>query len=161
MARYFPFIPVVGARNKIPAGLCRGCRGCRRGGLAGRAQAGATYELGGPEAKSFGALIEDLLKVTERDRPIVKLSFSTGKLVAGITEFFTKLSLGLFPTLLRMTGDQVELLKHDNVVCEAAVKEGRTLQGLGIEPRSIEAIAPTYLYRYRKTGQYQAQRMGA
>ncbi len=161
MARYFPFIPVVGAETKFQPVYVGDVADAVAAAISGRARAGATYELGGPEAKSFGALIEDLLKVTERDRPIVKLSFSTGKLVAGITEFFTKLSLGLFPTLLRMTGDQVELLKHDNVVSEAAVKEGRTLQGLGIEPQSIEAITPTYLYRYRKTGQYQAQRMGA
>jgi NADH dehydrogenase len=60
-----------------------------------------------------------------------------------------------------MTSDQVELLKHDNVVSEAAVADGRTLQGLGLAPQSIEAVAPTYLYRYRKTGQYQAQRLGA
>ena len=44
---------------------------------------------------------------------------------------------------------------------EAAAKDGRTLQGLGVEPQAIEAIVPTYLYRYRKTGQYQAQRLGA
>jgi hypothetical protein len=92
---------------------------------------------------------------------VAQLSFSTGAMVAGVTQFFTRASLGLFPTLLRMTADQVELLKHDNVVSEAAVREGRTLQDLGIVPQAIEAIVPTYLYRYRKTGQYQAQRLGA
>ncbi len=59
-----------------------------------------------------------------------------------------------------MTGDQVELLRRDNVVSEAAKAEARTLQGLDITPRAIEAIVPSYLYRYRKTGQYQAQRIG-
>jgi hypothetical protein len=28
------------------------------------------------------------------------------------------------------------------------------LQGLGIDPRSIEAIVPAYLYRFRKAGQF-------
>ena len=37
-------------------------------------------------------------------------------------------------------------------------RRGRTLEGLGIEPTAIEAVAPAYLYRYRKTGQYQEQR---
>ncbi|PPD41503.1 MAG: complex I NDUFA9 subunit family protein [Methylocystis sp.] len=161
MARYFPVIPVVGAETKFQPVYVGDVADAVAIAIAGGARAGATYELGGPEARTFGELIEYLLKVTERDRRIVKLSFGTGKLVAAITQLFTKLSLGLFPTLLRMTGDQVELLKHDNVVSEAAVKEGRTLQGLGIPPQSIEAIAPTYLYRYRKTGQYQAQRLGA
>ncbi|WP_442755867.1 complex I NDUFA9 subunit family protein [Methylocystis sp. JAN1] len=161
MARYFPVIPVVGAETKFQPVYVGDVAEAVAKAVAGEAKPGATYELGGPEVKSFASLIDYVLKVTERDRRVAKLSFSTGKLVASITQFFTKLSLGLFPTLLRMTGDQVELLKHDNVVSEAAIKEGRTLQGLGIEPQSIEAIAPTYLYRYRKTGQYQAQRLGA
>ncbi|WP_424360155.1 complex I NDUFA9 subunit family protein [Methylocystis parvus] len=161
MARYFPVIPIVGAETKFQPVYVGDVADAVAKAIAGEAKAGATYELGGPEVKNFAALIDYVLKVTERDRRVAKLSFATGKLVASITGLFTKLSLGLFPTLLRMTGDQVELLKHDNVVSEAAIKESRTLQGLGVQPQSIEAIAPTYLYRYRKTGQYQAQRLGA
>ena len=101
------------------------------------------------------------LSVSERNRRVVTLSFGAGKIMASLLQLMTKLSLGLFPKLLRMTTDQVELLKTDNVVSESAIAETRTLQGLNIEPQSIEAIVPTYLYRYRKTGQYQAQRLGA
>ena len=36
-------------------------------------------------------------------------------------------------------------------------REGRTLQGLGIEPAAMEAIVPSYLWRFRKTGQFRAQ----
>lgn len=161
MARYFPLIPIVGAETRFQPVYVGDVAEAVAKAVAGQAKAGAIYELGGPEVKTFGELIDYVLKATERERRVAKLSFGTGKLVASITELLTKLSLGLFPTLLRMTGDQVELLKRDNVVSEAAIKEGRTLQGLGIQPQSIEAIAPTYLYRYRKTGQYQAQRLGA
>jgi hypothetical protein len=62
--------------------------------------------------------------------------------------------LALFPTP-PLTPDQVELLHYDNVVSEAAIREGRTLEGLGIVPRSIEAIVPSYLWRFRRTGQFQ------
>ncbi|PPD25189.1 MAG: complex I NDUFA9 subunit family protein, partial [Methylocystis sp.] len=42
-----------------------------------------------------------------------------------------------------------------------AKADARTLQGLGIaDPQSIESIVPTYLYRFRKVGQYQTQRLG-
>jgi hypothetical protein len=41
-------------------------------------------------------------------------------------------------------------------VSEAARRDGRTLEGIGIIPESIEAIVPTYLWRFRKTGQFQA-----
>ena len=63
--------------------------------------------------------------------------------------------LGLLPKPL-LTTDQVELLKSDNVVSEAARKERRTLEGLGLTPRGIEGIVPSYLYRYRKAGQFTA-----
>ncbi len=53
-----------------------------------------------------------------------------------------------------LTADQVELLRHDNVVSDEAVRAGRTLPGLGIQPTAMEAVVPTYLWRFRKTGQF-------
>jgi len=53
-----------------------------------------------------------------------------------------------------LTRDQVELLRSDNVVSDSARAESRTLEGLGIVPRSVEAIVPSYLWRFRKTGQF-------
>jgi NADH dehydrogenase len=46
------------------------------------------------------------------------------------------------------------MLRSDNVVSQAATSEARTLQGLGIDPAPIEAIVPSYLWRFRKTGQF-------
>jgi NADH dehydrogenase len=60
------------------------------------------------------------------------------------------------PTPL-LTPDQVELLRADNIVSAAAISEGRTLAALGIEPAAMEAIVPSYLWRFRKTGQVRAQ----
>jgi len=40
-------------------------------------------------------------------------------------------------------------------VSEAAQRDGRTLEGLGITPETIAAIVPSYLWRFRKTGQFQ------
>ena len=159
MARFFPILPVVGGETKFQPVYVGDVAEAVATALAGRAKAGATYELGGPDVETFAELVDYVLKVTERDRRVAQLSFGMGKFVAATTQLFTTLTLGLFPKMLRMTGDQVELLKTDNVVSDAAKAEGRTLEGLGIEPQSIEAIVPTYLYRYRKTGQYQAQRL--
>ncbi|MBW8304606.1 MAG: complex I NDUFA9 subunit family protein, partial [Brevundimonas sp.] len=53
---------------------------------------------------------------------------------------------GIAPVLTR---DQVVSLESDNVVADGA--EG--LAELGIEPTGIEAIAPSYLWRYRRGGQ--------
>lgn len=160
MARYFPVVPVVGAETKFQPVYVGDVALAVSQALAGKVPAaGVAYELGGPEVKSFGELIDYVLAVTERDRKVLKLSFGAGKLVAGVTQLISKLSLGLFPKMLAMTGDQVELLRQDNVVSAAAKAEGRTLAAFGVAPRTIEAIVPSYLYRYRKTGQYQAQRI--
>lgn len=160
MARYFPVLPIVGADTKFQPVYVGDVAHAVAAALAGRAKPGAVYELGGPEVKSFAKIVDYVLEVTQRERRILKLSFGAGRLMAALMQTLTKLSFGLFPKLLRMTQDQVELLKHDNVVSDAAEAEGRTLQGLGVaDPQSIEAIVPTYLYRYRKVGQYQSQRM--
>jgi NADH dehydrogenase len=52
-----------------------------------------------------------------------------------------------------ITADQVILLRTDNVV--SGTRPG--LADLGITPTTLEAVLPSYLYRYRKGGQYADQ----
>jgi hypothetical protein len=40
------------------------------------------------------------------------------------------------------------------VVSAEAMLEHRTLEGLGIKPTLMEAVLPSYLWRYRKAGQF-------
>jgi NADH dehydrogenase len=59
-----------------------------------------------------------------------------------------------------VTVDQIRLLEQNNVVSADAVRDHRTLEGLGIaEPRSIEAIVPLYLQRYRPHGEFSTDRV--
>ena len=53
---------------------------------------------------------------------------------------------------------QVTLLQSDNVVSAKAQADGRDFAGLGITPSSIEAVVPSYLWRFRKTGQFDTAR---
>jgi NADH dehydrogenase len=108
---------------------------------------GAIYELGGPDVRTFKALMQVVLATIQRRRLLLPVPFPLMKLQAMVLQFWPK------PPL---TPDQVELLKRDNVVSEAARQEGRTLEGLGLLPESIAAIVPTYLWRFRKTGQFDA-----
>jgi uncharacterized protein YbjT (DUF2867 family) len=112
----------------------------------GKAAVGALYELGGPEIFTFKQLMQYVLATTERQRLLVPLPFPVAKVLAQVLQFLPK------PLL---TPDQVELLRSDNVVSEAARREARTLEGLGIEPTAIETVVPSYLWRFRKTGQFQ------
>jgi len=53
-----------------------------------------------------------------------------------------------------LTTDQVELLRSDSIVSDTAKREGRTLEALGVDPVTMAAIVPSYLWRFRKTGQF-------
>jgi hypothetical protein len=92
--------------------------------------------------------MEYILATVGRRRLLLPIPFGVMKAQAAILQFLPK------PPI---TPDQVELLRYDNVVSEAARRDGRTLEGTGIIPESIEAIVPTYLWRFRKTGQFQAR----
>lgn len=105
---------------------------------------GQTYELGGPAVYSFRDLLQLVLRETGRNRLLVPLPFP----VAGVIGRVAQLSAGLFPPIL--TVDQVELLKSDNVVSGQAPG----LADLGVQATAVEAIVPTYLYRFRKGGQF-------
>ena len=104
-----------------------------------------TYELGGPEVFSFKQLMEFTLETIGRKRLLVPVPWPIAKVMGTV--------MGLLP-FAPLTADQVELLKTDNVVSEAAAREGRDLTGLGITGRSIQGIVPSYLYRYRRAGQF-------
>ena len=113
--------------------------------VSGDANAGRIYELGGPDARTFKELMEFVLATIGRRRLLMPVPFPLLKLQAAFLQFLPN------PPI---TPDQVDLLKSDNVISDDAKREGRTLEGLGIRPESTEAIVPTYLWRFRKTGQF-------
>jgi NADH dehydrogenase len=92
-------------------------------------------------------IMETILEITDRKRMLVSLPFG----LARLQSFFLQFA----PGALKLTPDQVELLRSDNVVSDAAKAAGLTLEGLGIAPDSLEAIAPQYLWRFRPAGQFQ------
>jgi len=109
--------------------------------------AGKTYELGGPEVFTFRQLLEFTLDTIGRKRLLVPIPWSISRVLGTV--------LGMLPGA-PLTADQVELLKSDNVVSPQAQQEARDLPGLGITPSSIQGIVPSYLYRFRKAGQFTA-----
>ena len=149
MARMSPALPLIGGgTTRFQPVFVGDVASAIAEAVAGNARAGTVYELGGPEVRTFKELMQFVLKVTERKRLLLPLPFFAAKLQAIVLQFMPK------PLL---TPDQVELLRVDNVVSQAAQSEGRTLQGLGIEPEPIEAIVPAYLWRFRKTGQFKSR----
>jgi NADH dehydrogenase len=95
--------------------------------------------------KTFKELMQFVLATIERRRLLMPIPFALASFQAMFLQFMPK------PLL---TPDQVELLKSDNVVSEAALRESRTLEALGIAPVAMAAVVPSYLWRFRKTGQF-------
>lgn len=150
MARFSPVLPLLGGgETKFqPVYVCDVAEATARA-VDGDLTAGAVYELGGPEIKSFRECLEETLEVTRRTRTLLPIPFPVA---SGMGKVFQ-----LFP-MAPFTADQVELLRTDNVVSETAKTDGRTLEGLGIDTATLAAVLPTYLERYREHGQYDAHR---
>lgn len=148
LARTAPFLPLIGGGETKFAPVFAGDIAEAVVRLVDRGEAtGKTYELGGPQILSFRQLLQFTLDTIGRKRLLLPLPWGLAKLQAAL--------LGMLPNP-PLTIDQVEMLRSDNIVNAEAQREGRTLEGLGIEPQSIEAIVPAYLYRYRKAGQFTA-----
>jgi len=160
MARFMPALPLIGGgTTRFQPVFVGDVAEAVALAVEGGASPGTTYELGGPEIATFKKILEFILATIERKRWLVTVPFDRALTIGGVTETVMKYSLGLFPETFAITKDQVELLKHDNVVSQAAIAEGRTLVGLGLAPRSYESLVPAYLYRYRKTGQFSGPRV--
>ncbi len=148
MARVSPALPLIGGgHTRFQPVFVGDVAAAVADTVEGKARSGAIYELGGPEVRTFKELMQFVLKTTERKRLLLPIPFFVARMQASILQFMPK------PLL---TPDQVEQLRVDNVVSDAAVAERRTLQAFGIEPEPMEAIVPSYLWRFRSTGQFRS-----
>jgi uncharacterized protein YbjT (DUF2867 family) len=155
LARVSPVLPLIGGgRTRFQPVFVGDVAEAVARALGGQAQPGAVYELGGPAVRTFRDLMEYVCAVTGRRRMLLSVPFGIAALPARLAEIADTLLLGAFPKMLLITRDQVKLLQTDNIVSAEAIASGRTLQGLGIEPSALESIVPTYLYRFRKAGQF-------
>ena len=99
---------------------------------------GKTYELGGPEEMNFRQILEYIMRQINRPRMLANIPFP----LASMKGFFFELIPFIRPPLTR---DQVRSLKQNNVLSG----EMPGFAELGIKPKSIEAVVPTYLKRYK------------
>ncbi|MEM9839676.1 MAG: complex I NDUFA9 subunit family protein [Pseudomonadota bacterium] len=151
MARSFPippFLPLIGGgKTKFQPVYVDDVADAVVRLIDGEAPTGGIYELGGPEVKTFKECLELMLKIIDRRSLLIPLPFWYAGLLGNVFSIASKLPF--IPALI--TGDQVRLLRKDNVVSASGVK---TFDDLGITPETLGAILPTYLFRYRKSGQF-------
>ena len=107
---------------------------------------GRIYELGGPGTYSFKALMEMMLREVGRKRALVPLPFGLGAPLAAVGD----IQSAILPFAPMLTSDQLAMLKTDNVP-----RPGEPgLAEIGVPPTALEAVLPTYLWRFRRGGQF-------
>lgn len=145
LAQLLPVLPVIGGGTRfqpvhvgdVAEALARAAEGEGRGGKV--------FELGGPDIETNRQIIDRVLRETGRQRLVVPLPRVLASIGASVT--------GLLPNPL-LTRDQVRQLFIDNIVSEEAIRQKRTLEAFGIEPATMDAILPGYLWRFRPHGQF-------
>lgn len=146
MAQFAPALPLIGGGHTRfqPVYVADVAEAIARAATLPQA-AGRTFELGGPAVMTFGDVLRLVRRETYRRNALVPLPFFLARIIGSLAQLTA--FVGIPPVLTR---DQVVLLENDNVVAPGA--EG--LAELGVEPTGIEAIAPSYLWRYRRGGQF-------
>ena len=149
MSRMGPVLPVVGAETHFQPVYVDDVAKAAVLGVTGKAK-GGIYELGGPDVDTFRELMQQMLGMIRRRRLVLNIPFPIAHVIALISDVVSFVTFGLIPS--QLTRDQVRNLRRDNVVGDGVL----TFADLGIEPVSLEAVLPEYLWRFRPSGQYDA-----
>jgi NADH dehydrogenase len=148
MAQVSPVLPLIGGGETRFQPVFVGDVGKALARVAAAPEAaGQTYELGGPAVFTFRQLMELMLSEIGKRRFLAPVPWPLAQLMGAAGD----LAAAVMPPPI--TTDQVTLLKSDNVAGGAYPG----LADLGITPTTLEAVLPSYLYRYRKGGQYADQ----
>ena len=147
MAAISPVLPMMGGASRFqPVYAGDVGQAVAEAMKPARGAAGRTYELGGPGVYSFRELMELMLHEVHRKRALVEVPAPVAALLGSLGD----LQARVLPFAPPVTSDQVKLLKRDNV-CDPAAPG---LSALGVEPTSLEAVLPTYLWTFRSGGQF-------
>ncbi|WP_299377789.1 complex I NDUFA9 subunit family protein [uncultured Tateyamaria sp.] len=149
MSRLGPVLPVVGAATQFQPVYVDDVAHAAELALTTDVDTGV-YELGGPDVRTFRALMTTMLGVIRRRRSIVNIPFPIASLMGFTFDMINAASLGLVPA--QITRDQVRNLRNDNIVADGA----KGFDTLGIKPVALESVLPEYLWRFRPSGQYDA-----
>ncbi len=155
MARIAPAIPLFGAETRFQPVWVGDVAAAAAMAAQGKAAPGV-YELGGPEVATFRQLMQTMLGVIRRRRPVIGFPGWIGWPMAAGLDLVQAASFGLIRNGL-LTRDQLRQLGRDNVVSGQTL----TLADLGIAPTAMAAVLDSYLYPYRPGGQYNASRAPA
>lgn len=143
MARFAPALPLIGGgATKFQPVYVGDVADAVAAVLARDDTQGKTYDIAGPAVFTLKQLFELILHIIGRKRLLLPVPFG----LATIEAFF----LEWWPMAPPLTRDQVRMLRHDTVATPGAPG----LAELGITPKALELVLPSYLDRYRRPGRF-------
>jgi uncharacterized protein YbjT (DUF2867 family) len=146
MARISPVLPLIGGgHTKFQPVYVGDVAEMAARAVDGELAKGRIYELGGREIVTFRQCMEIILDMTNRKRLLVPIPWFAARAIGRL--------IGWMPGA-PITVDQVIQLRSDNVVSQAALDAGLTLEAAGIAPQTLDAVLPSYLVRFRPQGQF-------
>jgi NADH dehydrogenase len=146
MAAMAPALPLIGGGKTLFQPIYAGDVGSSIAAVLNLPAPAPLYEIGGPQVYSFKALMELVAKETMRKPALLPIPFGIASLI-GLAGDIQAAVLPIAPPLTR---DQVAMLRSDNVAASGAPG----LKALGVQPTALEGVLPTYLWRFRKNGQF-------
>ena len=146
LARLFPVMPLIEGKTLFQPAYVGDVVEAIAKAAEGQVKAGRVYELGGPDIETHKALMERILREAGRKRMLLPVPAGLAKFGAGL--------LGILPFKPLVTSDQIELLGVDNVVSDEATRDKRTFAAFGIVPQSMDEVLPTYMWRFRRHGEF-------
>jgi NADH dehydrogenase len=145
LIRLAPVVPVLGGATRFqPVYVADVAQAAALAATEPRRFAGRTFEIGGPEIVTMADLNRRIAVMIGAKRGFVALPDGAAEMIA---------KLGFLPGA-PITTDQWRMLRRDNVAADGS--EG--LAAFGIEPATLDAVAPGWLVRYRRQGRFGAER---
>ncbi len=146
MARLSPFLPLIGGgHTKFQPVYVGDVAEAIARAVDGELKGGKVYELGGPKVASFRECLDIMQKVADQNRSYISLPWFFAKAMGKLTGWLPGAPITL---------DQVKMLETDTIVSQEAIRQNRTLEGMGINPKNMESVLPSYLVRFRPQGQF-------
>ena len=146
MAKFSPFLPLIGGgKTKFQPVYVGDVAKAVVLGVEGKLSAGKIYELGGSQILTFRQCMELMARITGKKSTFITIPWTMARIIAKLTQWIPGAPVKL---------DQIKILESDNIVSQNANRQKRNLEGMGIEAKSLAAILPTYLVRFRAHGQF-------
>jgi NADH dehydrogenase len=139
LTRLLPALPLIGGGTRLQPVYVEDVAQAIARLLVDPRAIGQTYELDGPRVYTLRELVGIALRLIGRRRLLVPTPFAVAEILARLLELLPS------PPL---TTSQVDLLRTDNVASGASPG----FRELGIQPKAVEEIVPTYIGRPRALG---------